>query len=35
MTILLVIVITLAAFLADFLHTLSDPRVDFQTKQRA
>jgi ABC-type dipeptide/oligopeptide/nickel transport system permease component len=35
MTILLVIVITLAAFLSDFLHTLSDPRVDFQTKQRA
>jgi ABC-type dipeptide/oligopeptide/nickel transport system permease component len=34
MTMILVIVITFAAFLADFLHTVADPRVDFQSKQK-
>jgi peptide/nickel transport system permease protein len=34
MTCLLVIVITLAAFLADFLYSLADPRVDFRAKQK-
>jgi peptide/nickel transport system permease protein len=34
MTSLLVIVITLAAFLADFLYTAADPRVDFREKQK-